>query len=343
MTEDPTPHAVPGQPIREPISFTCDDTTLRKLARAGTVSSLASVRAAWPLAVVVGISALAMGFAEHTWVAGLVTAILVSAGLATAIHVRSTKVLRRGVGPGAVLSSGYDNHPRLVISTGAGATGLGAGSVRRVSRWGEVAVLDLRRRRLRLVTPSRLVTDADAAFLEGTGPAPARMDLTPDGPGPMPFAHVVTLEDQRQLQRTLTAVLVRRKAFWLVIAMEVTAMGAAIASRTWVLLWLGLTVVAIVAMSPLGIRRTIRQVFPVGHEIRAGLAADALLLDVSVATQRIPYDQIEEVRADRHTLLLALPMKRRLTLPRALLPDEAVTRLTAAVAAGRPSGRSAWD
>ena len=333
MTEDLTPHAVPGQPVREPIYLTCDDTTLRRLARAGTVSTLASARAAWPLGVVVGISALAMGFAAHTWVAGLVAAVVASAVLASAIQVRTTKVLRGSVGAGTVLTSGYDNHPRLVISTGAGATGLDAGSVRRVSRWGEVAVLDLRRRRLRMVTPSRLVTDADAAFLEGTGPAPARADLTPDGPGPMPYAHVVTLEDQRHLQRALNAVLVRRKALWLVLAMEVAAMGAAIASRSWVLLLLGLTVVGIVAMNPLGIRRTIRQVFPVGHEIRAGLTADALLLDVSVATQRIPYDQVEEVRVDRHTLLLSLPVKRRLTLPRALLPDEAVAQLTAAVAA----------
>jgi hypothetical protein len=329
---------VDGTTARAPRSHVCDASTAGRLAR---VATFALSPSRW-VALLFLCAGLGVTYTNlFTWVAGLVVAALMLGGAVWLRFVLLRKTMRTAAAPGTVMTSGYDPQGRFVTVSGQGATGLERGSVSSWSRSDGVVVLRLRRRAIRLFVPAALVDDQDLAFLTdhdaadlAPWTAPAADAAVPATPDLMPHRLTVSEQDQASVSRAVVCMWLARRATWLLLTVDALGLALGLALRSWLLVGITIVAVALCSRAPWLLRRTMRELYPVGSEVRAGVTDDALLLRTVVTTEKVLFTSIGSAVEGPDATDVQLRDKRHIFLPARLLPPADVARLAARSAVG---------
>lgn len=139
----------------------------------------------------------------------------------------------------------------------------------------------------------------------------------------------VTPAGQKQISR----------GFWL--ATLLSPQGAVVVVYLFVLLLWGLlvhsgllmavtaVVVAVIVGAIWGvrIRRTVKTTYPVGFTASFDMGEAGIRLSNAIAVSEVPWQNLVKPRKRGAAVVLLLPNKQRIAIPRALLPDEALVRL----------------
>ena len=327
---------------RSPRQVTCDSATAGRLARAGT---LALSPGRW-VALLVLVGLLGFTYAQlYHWVVGVVTGGLMMCAALCVRYIQLRKAIRRIAHAGAVMSTAYDDQERFVITSSAGATGLGRGSVLAWKRSGDVVVLRVRATPLRILLPAELVDQDDLAFLtdrsgdlvtsttsQAPTSAPSTTTPVPDGEPTssaptLPFNLTVSADDHVAMTRAAVRLWLTRRQTWLVLGLDGLGLVAGLLLRSWLLVVVAALAAALCARAPWTLRRAIRRAYPIGSEVRAGFTDDAFLLETVVSTEKVRLSRVVRVVAGRDGTVIELSDRRQAVLPARLLPAEAVAQL----------------
>ena len=286
--------ALTGAAVRQALAPAVLGRTFGMWLLLGLVFVLASGALATFLVVGLGIPALMLGIAV----------------------VRTRRSVGEALPLDTTVTSSYDERGRLVIVRATGERVLAPGWASAVQRHGDVAVIRRRGRRTApLVTPSALVTEADAALLTSRVSAP---------PTALPYGVVITPEVQSDLVAGQVRVMLRHPAMAVVIALVLVSAALVLLLPTELAWRMGLLLVVVLLFVLVVLPRVgIRQLYPVGTSVGADVDDAALLLDVPGLPQRLPRDQIAAVERTPHCLVVRRHgSARQLVLPRDLLPDD---------------------
>jgi hypothetical protein len=318
--------------VPEPLTLTVDATTRRRMVTDLWLHDVRTLRGRRLL------SYLAAGWVVllvwHDVVGTLAVVALLILGRVAWWWVRLTRRMAKRLPTGQVVSVGHTEGGDLVIRD-TDEVWLPRGSALTVERIGSVTIAH--GRTVSAVVPTVLLSDEDAAFLEGHGtqaPAQTATDEPPD----LPLSVEITEQIQDDLVRA------RRQSYlWsgefgitLVTPLLLFALMVAIAEPRTTLI--AVLVVSIPVALGLNTTRTscggLRRLFPVGHVLRAGADEDGLVLTMVHGTPRLRWSEFQAHRLRERTLELRTRKGRALrnvTLPRDLFTPMSLQLLTLAV------------
>lgn len=327
------PVTMPGDDARTIVV----DRVLHRRLRGDMLLDLA-LHARWPRAALPGV--LLLGLLVGRPLAGAALALVGAVGWALVHWVRIGRSLREGLGVGQRVTVAHADtgEPAVVVTDETGEVSLGRGSALVVTRFR--GVVSFHGRQLSFVLPTELVTDAEAAFLEGRA-------ARPDGPAdddvpPSDLAGSLTVTEQ--VQRAVTDAVSRAvltsadMLFPLVAGVGVLAVGAASGARPILVLggvmvaWYVLAAVRTAAR----VRRGIRAAYSVGRTVHAEVDADALTTQLGAVVHRVHWSTYDARRVSDGAVVL----RRRgrsfspavfEVLPRGLFDDAAIGHLSGAV------------
>lgn len=245
-----------------------------------------------------------------------------------------TRTLHRRLPTGQLVTVGHTESGELAIRD-TDEVWLPRGSATTVQRIGSVTIVN--GRAVSAVVPTALLTDADAAYLEGHGsatPAQAATDVAPD----LPLS--VELDERRQGEM----VVARRRSYLLsgefamVLALPAVACAVmAFVARPQTTLIATLALYLPVAFALAAMQRSceaLRRAYPVGHTLRALVDEDGLVLTMVHGALRIRWSEYDAHRLRARTLELRTRKGRplgNLTVPLELFTAEALQLLRTAV------------
>jgi hypothetical protein len=277
------------------------------------------------LVVVVGLAGLAYAQLSN-WLVGLITGGIMICAALWLRYTQLRKAIRRIAHAGAVMSTGYDDDGRFVITSSAGATGLGRGSVVAWRRSRDVVVLRARATPLRILLPAELVDQDDLAFL--TDRSADLATSTTSTATSLPFHLTVSADDHAAMTRAAVRLWLTRRQTWLVFGLLGVGALAGFALRSWPLVVMALLALGPCARGPWTLRRAVRRAYPIGSAVRAGFTDDAFLLETVVSTETVQLSRVMKVLAGRDATVIELSDRRQAVLPARLLPAQAVAELT---------------
>lgn len=313
-------------------TYTCDQSTAGRLAKAGAFAALSPGRRVL-LLFMCAVLGLTYGHL-FTWVAGVVAAIVLAGGAIWVRFAQLRKTFRTALPSGTVMTSGYDSDGRFVTASAQGANGLERGAIAAWTRSGGVVVLRLRRGSVRLLVPAELLDEQDLSFLtDQSHPHGTRTVVLPDdAPSPtaglMPHHLTVTEDDQAALRRAAIRLWLTRSSTRMMIGLCGVLLVTGLALRSWQLVAITVVVGGVCGWSTWSVRRLIRQVYPVGSLVRAGLTDEALLLQSVVAMDKVTYPHIASAASKAGAVVIQLQNKRSVLLPGRLLPADVVVELS---------------
>lgn len=319
---------VPGSTRR----VTIDRTRRAQLVR-GLMLSLVVSRPAARRMLTLLFGGLVIAWLAESWPIGGALAVVAVVGQLVVWRIRLQRSLKRGLGVGQTVWTGYTDSGDLTVTDATGQIWLGRGSAMAVYRRRDhVVVLG---RTVSFVLPTELLTDADIDFLEGHGePATEHTTPAPD----LPLALEMSPGIQAQLVSSATRVRATSADFLVPYLSAPMVIGFGVLTRSGPFI-AGTVVFGAVCLMPtlrwLGAaRKAVRQQYPVGATIRAQVTPEHLVLHVPHRTLMQPLSEYHSRRLTTHTVLLRRDRRRSETtqvLPRALFPESALADLAAGV------------
>lgn len=242
---------------------------------------------------------------------------------------------RSGLGVGESISVDYAASGEIGLTDATGQVWLPRGSALAVVRSrGNATVYG---RSLSFVVPTEVLTDSDAAFLEGHGDEPHE----PTAPTPdLPLSLTITADVQQGTVAAITSAMVRSADFWqpwvsaAVVVGIMALVGSATAVLVAALIMGGLASTTLVRV--LRMRKGIRAAYPVGRTIRARVDPGHFMLSFPHGAQSHPWSDFSHARVTRHAVLLRRPRRRLaldmiMVMPAGLFDADALGTLVAAV------------
>ena len=279
-----------------------------------------------PGVVVVGTVVL---FLSHSPAAALATIGVLAVVRVGLWWARQTRAMRKRLPDGQVVSVGHTPTGDLVIRD-TSEVWLPRGSIRSVVRIGSVTVLQ--GRAINTLVPTALLSDADAAFLEGHADGLPVSDRTDDALV-LPLSTRITPRVQADLLHAYRRSFFASGEFGIVAAVPVLALVLSVlVGKTLTPLFL---FVFLFCCFPAGLQlarvervlSVVKDSFPVGHTLGARLDVDAMVLGFPHGALRLPWSRYQAHRLRPRTIELRTRKGRPLantTLPLELFTPEAL-------------------
>ncbi len=285
------------------------------------------------LAIIVVLALLSVPL-SRSWLSGLVLGVVLLLGQWGVWRGRVARSLRQGYDVGDGISVGYLESEEFRVIDRTGELLLPRGSAMVVFRRG--GVVTIVGRSICFLLPSELLTDGDAAFLEGHGEVPQ----TPQAPTP-PFslALEVTPAVQQSLVDARTRAIATSADFLMttIFAILIVVFVASF-SPPWRVMTGVVVFVVACALPQLRVlstnRRLMRIVFPIGYTIRAEADAEHLSVTSPHRTVRVPWHAYKARRVTDRSVFLRLDRRKpgnTQILPRELFSEEALAQMSAHV------------
>lgn len=316
----------------QPHSLTVDATMRRRMVTDLWRHNLQTLRGP-EIFRYVGAGAVVLLLWHHLIGAVLVTGALLLGRVAW-WWIRLTRNLSRRLPTGQVIHVGHTPAGDLVIRD-TDEVWLPRGSATSVQRIGSVTMVH--GRAVGAIVPTALLTDDDAAFLEGHGAAPPEQPAT-DEPLDLPLSVALTERMQDDLVEARRRSYLRSGELGIVVALPILLFA------TTVFLARPVTTLAVtaaccvpVAFALNAMQRSgaaLRRAYPVGHALRARADEDGLVLTMVHGALRVHWSEYEAHRLRARTVELRTRKGRplgNLTLPLELFSPAALQLLRTAV------------
>lgn len=330
--------------------MTCGRATARDMARVVVRRRLTAPRTLLALVVVAVVGGLPLALAGYP-VGGLVEGgaglVVVTVVLAATSYRRARASATTLCPPGATLELELDDD-LLRLRNGAGAQETPYTAFAGVRRVGGHVLLPLRLVRAHVTLPPGLLSEEDVEWLAARiartpppdAPAPVAAPETAAGDGDPAWPHEVQVNDglRRRLTRAVVGYRLRGRG-----AVVRAALAVAVLAWTWVVTgrWLVavatalLVTAALVLVVVVGSTRALRRQTAAHTTIRARFDATHLHLDGGGAHGSLAYSALRRcVERDGAVLLLTRTGLLQV-LPREVVPDDALARIRAVLAAAR--------
>jgi hypothetical protein len=282
--------------------------------------------------LVVLLTACGVGVAQAALTGSLLAGALVGTATMAVVGAVSlwsaTRAFRRMAPAGQVLTSRYDAHGRLAVTTGIGTSHLTPGTVDRGGRSGSLVQIRLRPGGRWALLPGELLTDEDLCFLAGNDGVNATLGPTPSA---LPLATMPTHLVSRQTQRDLRGALLRRS--WRTpgtrLLLGLAVIGVACAALTPTLptlaaLGVGLLLMAFGLAGP---ALAVRRHTPVGQLLRAEVTPEGLVLHQGESESVLPWSSFRSCDVSHRAVVLVLRSGAVIPLPGDLFPGTELVRL----------------
>jgi hypothetical protein len=270
----------------------------------------------------------------HTVVGALVVAGVLLLGRMGWWWARLTWNLTRRLPIGQVVHVGHTRAGELVVRD-TDEVWLPRGSANSVQRIGSVTVIH--GRAVGAIVPTALLTDEDAAFLEGHGALPQERPAT-DEALPLPLSVELSKQVQDDMVEARRRSYLRSGELSVVVALPVLLFVTTVfIAKPQTTLVVTAACCIPIAFSLNGMQRScaaLRRAYPVGHTLRARADEDGLALTLVHSTLRVHWTDYEAHRMRARTVELRTRKGRplgNLTLPSALFTADALHVLRSAV------------
>ena len=283
--------------------MTIDRARHARLKRDSVLQAISMPRGVRRLAVA-GLIAGAVGLAVGGWLVAALMSVIGVLGQIWWWWFRTGAAMRAGLGVGQSLRVDYADSGEIAITDITGQIWLPRGSAYRVVRYrGNITVGG---RAVSFILPGEMLTDVDAAFLEGHGAEP--QEATTHGPN-LPLSLEMTADRQERLIAAGTAVVVRSADFlvpWLVTAPVVIGITALVGSPRAIALAVAFCALcAYPGLRGLGRTRSrIRSAYPIGRTIRAGVSRERMVLSLPHSTRTMEWSEYIGLRVTSDAVLL---------------------------------------
>lgn len=309
-------------------TITCDGSLVRPMAAQAWKATFppANIALRYAVTAVLGV---VVWLSTHSAFLTAAIAVIAPTVVLLVSRLRLHQSIRAVVGPGRVLTSGYDVEGRFVVERATGSLDFAAGAVKDVTRVDGVAVVRSRSRQPAFVTASELLTADDADFLTSTSSNGDAVEgfraAHPEVTAPL----VVTPAVQKATVRLMRRALVRHPFLQVAVAASVVTIAVA-DHRLRAALVVAVLGVAVVVILEFGLVRTgTKALFSEGTVVGAALVDDGLVLYVPGYPPRLGTDELRTVRGDDDGVIIRTRRQRVHLLPHGTLDPEGTDRLLA--------------
>jgi hypothetical protein len=318
--------------VPEPLSLTVDVAVRRRMVTDLWLHDLRTLRGAGLLRFAApGCVVLLLW---HNVVAALTVVGVLLLGRVAWWWIRLTKNLGKRLPTGQVVSVGHTSTGDLVIRD-TDEVWLPRGSATAVERIGSVTVVH--GRAVGAVVPTALLSDADAAFLEGHAATVPEQPPT-DEPLDLPLSVEISEQVQTELVEARRRSYLLSGEFGMVVALPLLVFAITVILARPLTTLLVTAVLSIpIAFALGGMRRScagLRRAYPVGHTLRARADEDGLVLTMVHGALRVHWSDFDAHRLRERTVELRTRKGRPLgnvTLPLDLFTPLSLQLLRTAV------------
>lgn len=315
-----------------PLTLTVDAATRRRMVRDLWWHGVRTLRGSRLLGYLAAASVLLAVW--HDVLATLAVVALLLLGRVAWWWIRLNRTLTKRLPTGQVVSVGRTTGGDLVIRD-TDEVWLPRGSALTVERIRSVTLVH--GRAVSAVVPTVLLSEEDAAFLEGHGTQAPTVPAT-DEPLDLPLSVEITTQVQDDLAHARRRSYLLSGEFGIVLVLPLlllALMGPIAEPRTTLVTLLVVSIPAALGLN--GMQQScagLRRAFPVGHVLRAGADERGLVVTMVHGALRLRWSEFEGHRVRDRTVELRTRKGRALrnvTLPRGLFTPPSLLLLTTAV------------